>query len=487
MSVAYRGAVRGIISYAGYVPYRRLDRQAITEFMGSGGGRGTRSVASFDEDTTSMGVEAARFALRSLDGAAVQQVLFATAEPAYLEKTNATAIHAALRLDASVPALDVGGAVRSGVGVLRLALGSSTTTLAVTAGIRVGLPTSADESTGGDGAAAFLVGDDSPTAPVIAELIGAASATAEFVDRWRTPGDLSNRQWEERLGETIYGPLGTDAWTRALGSAGLAPADVTTAAVVGFHERATKRLAGSLGAAAVADDLSAVIGNSGAAQAGLALANSFDTAEPGQVLALVVVADGVEVLLFRTTPAIVTYRRFRPVATQIANAGAITYAKYLAWRGILTPQPPNRPTPDRTSSSAAARSRDWKYGFVGSRDHETGAVHLPPARVSFSSGSVDDMEPVPMADLEGTVVTSTVDRLAYSPSPPIVFAVVDFDGGGRAPLELTDVDAGTVEIGDRVEMTFRRLSTGDGIHNYFWKARPVRGEPGSSARPVRGA
>jgi hypothetical protein len=24
-------------------------------------------------------------------------------------------------------------------------------------------------------------------------------------------------------------------------------------------------------------------------------------------------------------------------------------------------------------------------------------------------------------------------------------------------------------------MTFRRLFTQDGIHNYFWKARPVRG------------
>jgi hypothetical protein len=31
-----------------------------------------------------------------------------------------------------------------------------------------------------------------------------------------------------------------------------------------------------------------------------------------------------------------------------------------------------------------------------------------------------------------------------------------------------------VVIGLRVEMTFRRLFTADGIHNYFWKARPVR-------------
>ena len=80
----------------------------------------------------------------------------------------------------------------------------------------------------------------------------------------------------------------------------------------------------------------------------------------------------------------------------------------------------------------------------------------------------------PLADVLGTIVTYTVDRLAYSPSPPVVFAVVDFDGGGRPPVELTDVDADDVAIGGRVEMTFRRLFTADGIHNYFWKARPVR-------------
>jgi len=79
-----------------------------------------------------------------------------------------------------------------------------------------------------------------------------------------------------------------------------------------------------------------------------------------------------------------------------------------------------------------------------------------------------------MADVEGTIVTFTIDRMAYSPSPPIVFAVVDFDGGGRFPVELTDVDASSVAIGDRVAMTFRRLFTADGIHDYFWKARPVR-------------
>jgi uncharacterized OB-fold protein len=67
-----------------------------------------------------------------------------------------------------------------------------------------------------------------------------------------------------------------------------------------------------------------------------------------------------------------------------------------------------------------------------------------------------------------------VDRLAFTPSPPLVVAVLDFDGGGRYRCQLTDVDPASVQIGDRMEMTFRKFVTARGVHNYFWKARPVR-------------
>jgi uncharacterized OB-fold protein len=168
------------------------------------------------------------------------------------------------------------------------------------------------------------------------------------------------------------------------------------------------------------------------------------------------------------------------VEDQLADGDdSLAYAKYLSWRGVLPIQPPNRPEPARMSASAAERRLDWKYGFVGSRDRESGALHLPPARVSFVGGNVDDMDPAPMAAVPARVATFTVDSLAYSPSPPVVFAVCDFEGGGRLPVELTDVRPGDVSIGMTVEMTFRRLNTADGIANYFWKARPQRGSASS--------
>jgi hydroxymethylglutaryl-CoA synthase len=460
LAVAAAGSIRGIISAAGYVPYRRLQRPEIAKTFGSGGGKGTRSVASYDEDTTTMGVAAARAARRAAPDVEVGSLFFSTADPAYLDKTNATAIHAALRLDSDRPAFDFGGAARSGVGALRAALAGSDSTLVVTADLRTGLPTGPDEAAGGDGAAALLVGDVTD-GPVIAEYLGAGSATEEFVDRWRTPGDRRSKVWEERFGETKYVPLAEQAWNAALKAADLAPESVDRLIVTGLHGRAVRASIRRLGvdASRVVDDLGASVGNTGTAQPGLLLAGSLEQSAPGEVIALVVLADGADVLLFRTTDALAASEQVASVADQIAAAADLPYGKFLTWRQMVTVEPPRRPEP------AASRSENWKFGFVGSRDERDGTLHLPPA---------PGETPAPMADALGTIVTFTVDRLAYSPSPPVVFAVVDFDDGGRFPLELTDVDADDVHIGDRVEMTFRRLFTADGIHDYFWKARPRR-------------
>src|SRR4051812_31525919 len=467
---------RGIISAGAYIPYRRLARSDIAGTFGSGGGKGTRAVAGYDEDTTTMAVEAARLARRSAPAdTAISALWFATANPAYLDKNNASAIHAALHLDTPVAALDFGGALRSGVGALRAALDGNGCLMVIASDMRDGLPTSADESQGGDGAAALTVGSDAD-GPVIAECVGAGSATEEFIERWRSPGSRRSRTWEERFGEVKYAPLVEQAWNLALKSAELQTDQVNQLIVTGMHARAVRSVAGRLGAskAAAVDDLASSVGNTGTAQPALLLTSALESSEPGQVIALVVLADGAEVLLFRTTPAIASYRPARSIATQVANGAPLSYGKFLSWRGAVTLEPPRRPEPDRISASVSGRTEEWKYAFVGSRDRDSGELHMPPTRVSRVGDAVDDMIAAPMSEIEGTIALFTIDRIAYSPSPPITFAVVDFDGGGRLPVELTDVEVADLAIGDRIEMTFRKLFTSDDIHNYFWKARPVR-------------
>lgn len=462
----------GLVAYGVYLPRNRLKRSEIAAALGGGAAKGSRTVASYDEDPTSMAVAAARRALTSVDGdVAPQRLLYATTNPPYLDKTNANAVHAALRLDQGALAVDMVGSVRSGVGAVVMAAESGTPTLVTLSDIRTGYPGGADEQEGGDGAAALLFADDRPA---LADLVAHASSTEEFLDRWRLEGAPVSRVWEERFGEYAYLPLADAAYADALKQARITPAEVDVLAVAGTNARAVRSFGKGAGARRVVDDLTASVGNLGVAHPGLLLASVLDSAEPGQTVALVVLADGATALIFKVTEAIRTYRSKVPVATQVAAGDdSLRYATFLSWRGHLFKEPPRRPDPVGPSAPPSLRAVDYKFGFVGHRCDECGMIHIPAVRVCINCKAIDRMTAVPMADKLGTVVTYTIDRLAYSPSPPVIAAVVDFDGGGRFNCELTDADPERVAIGDRVEMTFRRMVTAGGIHNYFWKARPL--------------
>ena len=424
----------GIVAAAAYVPRWRLDRAA------AGIGRGTRSVASFDEDPTSMAVEAARAIVRGDAASALDRVVFATTSPPYADRTNATAIHGALDLDPSVGAYDAVGSVRSTVGALRGALDAAATgrtTLLVAGDVRVGLPGSGDERDGGDGAAALVVG---PAADTRAELVGSASVTAEFLDRWRIPGELTSRVWEERFGETEYVPLAEAALGEALKSAGVAVGDVDHLVVTGLHARAVGAARKAAGARpeAVVDDLSAVLGCTGAAHPLLLLTDVLERAEPGQLVALLVLADGADCLVFRTGAAGRTSGLGAPggraahrpprCRTPTSSCGAPCCA-------VRRPAGPIRTGPRRRPRAGTPA---WKFGLVGTRCRDCGTRHLPPERVCLRCRSKDHMEREPLAELQGTISTFAVDHLALTVAPPVIAAVVDLDGGGRIQCELAD-------------------------------------------------
>ncbi len=482
----------GIAAWGTYLPYWRLQRSAIAGVLGSGSGRGTRAVASHDEDSTTLGVEAGRRALAVGPGAgAVQDVFLSTPDPAYLDKTSATTVHAALGLGRASGAYDFAGSSRSAVGALVQALGAAgagaaggRTTLAVVSDLRTGLAGSAEERDSGDGAAALLCAPDG----AVAELVGRGAASDEFLDRWRVPGDAESHMWEERFGEELYVPLAREAFAAALKDAGLAEADVDHAIVAGLHVRAVKAVTKSLGVreGVLAPDLSGSLGNLGAAQAAVALCDVLDRAHPGQVIAVLSLADGADALVLRTTGALTGVQQARaaagvPTVSEQVAAGRddLPYATFLTWRGQMHREPPRRPDPERPGAPAVHRSEAWKYAFAASRCQVCGFRHMPPTRACLSCHTIDQMQPERLADVPGTVATFTIDHLAFSLSPPVVGVIVDFDGGGRYRCEITDVVASELSIGDRVTMTFRRVWTAQGVHNYFWKARPAVGRPGA--------
>jgi 3-hydroxy-3-methylglutaryl CoA synthase/uncharacterized OB-fold protein len=481
----------GIVSWGVYLPYWRLERQAIGRAFGTSGGKGTRSVASYDEDTTSMAVEAGRRALAVHGVPEPGDLFFSTPAPAYLDKTNATTVHAGLGLSQDTGAYDLCGSVRSGWATVQLAAlaGARGSTMAVVSDLRTGLPGGPDETQGGDGAVALVFAPDGG----VTEQLGHASTTDEFLDRWRIPGETTSRQWEDRFGEEAYLPLARSVFGRALADAGVTIEDVDHLVVTGLHARAVAGLKKGLGVPTdkVAPDYAGLIGNLGAAQSGLQLADVLERASVGQVIVVVEVADGADAVVFRTTASLTSVQEtriragLRPVAELVSEGRSdLDYAVFLSWRGQLHREPPRRPDPERPDAPASLRGEGWKFGFNASRCTACGFRHLPPTRICLSCQAVDQMVPERMADLEGTVATWTIDHLAFSLSPPLVGAVIDFDGGGRYRGEMTDVDPDAVAVGTRVAMTFRRLYSTDGVHNYFWKARPVTDDTLEGPEPV---
>lgn len=458
-----------ILAAGSYIPRSRLDRTS------AGIGRGTRSVASFDEDTTSMAVEAGRLALRAVPEVAVSSVLFATTTPPYSDRTNATAIAAALDLGMAVGCYDTVGSVRSAIGALRSAADGATAgrhTLLVTADIRIGLPGSADERDGGDAGCALVLG---PSGPFLGEIVGTGSASKEFLDRWRVPGEPTSRVWEERFGETEYLPLAEQALTHGLESAGLAIDEVDHLIVTGLHTRAVGvvRRSAAVRPEAFVDDLSATIGFSGAAHPILLLVDVLERATVGQNVVLLTLSDGADCVAVRAGELAGGAASSTTVQDQIPGV-PVDYNDLLVWRGLLKREAPRRPDPDRPAAPPSSRNAGWKFALVGSRCTDCGTRHLPPERICLSCRSRDHMDRDLLADVGGTITTFAIDHLAFSVAPPVVVAIVDLDGGGRIQCELADVDPNAVRVGDRVEMTFRRLHTTiDGVHNYFWKARMV--------------
>ena len=128
------------------------------------------------------------------------------------------------------------------------------------------------------------------------------------------------------------------------------------------------------------------------------------------------------------------------------------------------------------SISELRRERRQLLALYGQRCTNCGTpqYEVRLGRVCVVCRSKDQFEPYKFADKKARIFTFTQDRLAESNDPPNTVTVVDFEDGGRAMFDLTDRDPDQVEVMMPVEMTFRKLYFNRGVHNYFWKARPIR-------------
>jgi uncharacterized OB-fold protein len=151
------------------------------------------------------------------------------------------------------------------------------------------------------------------------------------------------------------------------------------------------------------------------------------------------------------------------------------YRTYLQWRELLTFEAQPTPPGGHISSSALLRDRSQIYPLHGLKCTSCGNVHFPPQRVCPKCKTTDQFDEVRLSDKKGTIFTFSADNLCSRREAPRVTAVVDFEGGGRMATIMTDKVLEEIEVGMTVEMTFRKLVSQDGFHNYFWKSMPPRG------------
>jgi 3-hydroxy-3-methylglutaryl CoA synthase/uncharacterized OB-fold protein len=457
----------GIASVGIYLPRFEIDLAGAAEMLGAPGSSGRRRVAGYDEDTVTMAVEALRMA--GAYGSDVGELLFASATPPYLMRTNATIVHAALDLAETVPAGDVGGGTRSWHTALRHALSAAQPSRPVAvaaADMTVARPAGPDETEGGDAAAALVISADDPA---VVHLAG-QSRTFEVLSRWRTPTEPYPQRWEERFVEAIYTPLVGPAVSDALNSAGLDASNVALCVLSGGPERLLAALRKRLPGEIVLDDRKNAWGNSGGALGALLLARAASRAKSGDVVLCVHVGDGIDVDLWRVDRP--------PVgAAAVADDGPeprkVAYGQYLSWRGLLDVEPPRRPAPVRPAAPPSWRNRRWKYAAIAAQCNNCGHVNAPPGEVCSACGAREDFTDRRLPLGTGIAAEVTVDYLAYSPSPPIIAGNVLTEGGGRIQIEMTDSRPDDVADGSRVEFVFRRVYSAEGVHDYFWKVRPT--------------
>ncbi len=475
----------GIKSYGAYIPYRRLSRNMINAAWGGTGGRGERAVAAIDEDSVTMATAASIDCLKGVDPKTVDAVFLATTTAPYAERLNANIVANALDCRRDTRNADFANCLRAGTGALLSAIdavkaGSLKNVLVAIADMRMAGAGGEDEQMLGDGAAAFLVGDDG----VAVEIEGNYTLSDDMVDYWRLEGDRFIRSWEDRFGRDA-GYLVTPVETvkQLLKRLNLTPKDITKACIYGTNARTHSALARAMGFTPeqIQDPLLDSVGNTGAALAPMILVSVLEQSKPGDRFLLVDWGNGCDAVVLKTTEAITKIGQRRGIKGHLKMRGELeSYTKYLRWREMVALAPLSRPGGSAVSMAAEWRERRAGLPLYGVKCLKCGTIQLymkgtsMRAHVCLECQSKDSFEPYRFADKKGKVVSFSHDYLGGGIDPPATRTVVDFEGGGRGLFDMVDRDPAECKVGMMVEMTFRKVRSAPGSNVYFWKCKPVR-------------
>jgi len=334
-----------ITGYAGYIPKLRLLTSEIAQIW-KGGGSGpnkSKSVANFDEDITTMSVEAARHALIMANNPNVGAVFVGSESKPYAVKPTSTIVAQALGIHKTLAA-DFEFACKAGTEAMQVITGLVGSGM-ISSGIALGVDTAQGrpgdnlEYTASSAAAAFVLTNNSKRS--VAKIEASTSYVTDTSDFWRRQTESFPRHLSRFTGEPAYFHHVESSVKQLLSEINLKPSDFKYAV---FHQPNPKfpiQVAKRLGFTTEQIQpglLNPIIGNPYSASSPLGLVSTFDVAKPGDRILLTSFGSGAgsdSFSLLVEDGILDKGPNYTPLTDIINNNKEIDYATYTKLRGIL--------------------------------------------------------------------------------------------------------------------------------------------------------
>ncbi len=456
-----------ITSCSVYIPVWRLERDEIAKATGFPSMGGERSVACWDEDSITMAVEAARGIDSNPDA-----LIFASTSSPFKVKQAASLIATALDLKPDIFTTDVTDSFRAATNALIMAAemvdsGKYKRVLVVASEKIPVKPATLYEQLFGDGAVALTIEKEGD-----AEILGYSTHSKPQPGAWMKAYDDSMKDFDMRVDARFGYAANLQAAVMPLfAKMGLMPSDVDRLVISAPDPKSYAGLLKSVGVKPE-EFFFDKLGILGTAHPFLLLVHHLS--KEGKVI-LGSYGEGSDAFLIEVKSPFKSN-----LEKMIGSKQKLDYGEYLYFREKIG----ERSYPDNPSPVKYWRDEKSILRFYGMKCKDCGTISYPISRCCIECGTKDSYEEVKLSE-KGKIYTYTIDNL-LSPGNynadgvhPHVVAVVDFDGGGRAFMEVTDLyrgraENGKIDVDMGVERTFRLLNEKNEFRYYYWKVRLPR-------------
>ncbi|HHS14492.1 MAG TPA: hydroxymethylglutaryl-CoA synthase [bacterium] len=342
----------GITGYGAYVPQHRIRVEEIARVWGTdaesykkGLGLREKSVPAPDEDTITMSVEAARYALMrcSVDPRLIGAVYVGSESHPYAVKPTGTTLAEAIGATPDIHCADFEFACKAGSEAMFVALsvvraGEMEYALAVGADTSQGAPGDALEYSAAAGAAAFIMGGE--------DLLAVCEATYSFMtdtpDFWRREYQFYPSHAGRFTGEPAYFKHILGAAEGILKKTGMKPTDFAWAV---FHQpngKFPQKVGKMLGFTQEQIEpgwLSPTLGNTYSGSSPMGLSATLDVAKPGDRILMISYGSGAgsDSFVWTVTDRIDEVRNAAPATRAMLedHPRYVDYGTYAKFRGKI--------------------------------------------------------------------------------------------------------------------------------------------------------